>query len=111
MQEKFQNDVQLREMASMLADYWLTKKDICKMFDLKNERCARAKVSEIAQELPVISSSHREGYKIATDKDDLDLLIRADNEIKSRIIELEKRRIPLQEAIQKRKVASQNKEK
>ncbi len=107
-EDKFENDAQLREMASMLADYWLSKGDICKMFHIGNERVARAKVSVIAQKLPVISSSKREGYKIATDEDAIELLIRADNEIKSRIEELEKRRKPLQEAIQKRKVAGES---
>ena len=106
---KFENDVQLKAMAEMLANYWLKKEEICKMFDLGSTRAAREKVSVIASELPVISSSKREGYKVATDVDSIELLEQADRELASRIKELEKRRKPLQRAIAKRKKAEQEK--
>ncbi len=101
--EKFKNDTQLKQMAEMLADYWLTKAEIRKIFDLKNERQARYKVAEIASELPVISSSKRPGYKVATFEDETYLLERANNEIESRIRELRKRQKPLKKEIQRRK--------
>lgn len=109
MKEKFKDDVQLRQMAEMLADYWLKKEEICRMFQLKNTRQARLKVSEIADQLPVISSSQREGYKVATDEDDISLLERANNELESRIKALKKRQQPLKKEIARRKKMSNEK--
>lgn len=104
---KFKDDCQLREMAEMLASYWLKKEDICKMFNIENTRTAREKISIIANELPVISSSKREGYKVATETDNIELLKRADRELESRIKALQKRRKPLKKEIAKRSAASE----
>ena len=82
---KFENDVQLKAMAEMLAGFWLKKEEVCRMFDLGSTRAAREKISLIANELPVISSSKREGYKVATATDDISLLECADRELESRI--------------------------
>lgn len=100
--EYFKDDVKLQEMTEMLKKYWLQKNEICRMFDLTNERRTREKISQIAQVYPVISSSKRQGYKVASESDDIELLKESDRELESRIRELKKRRKPLQREIAKR---------
>lgn len=99
---KFKNDEQLKEMAEVLASHWMTKVEIKELFNFQNIRHVRRRVEEIANVLPVISSSSRPGYKIANETDTTEEIKRADRELELKIKALQARRKPLQRELKRR---------
>lgn len=69
----------------------------------RKERQLRKLLSQIAQKLPVVSTSDSKGYFIAKSKDDLEAVEHQWAELSSRIEELEKRIKPLLEFREKYK--------
>lgn len=104
MKEKFQNNQQLREMAEILASHWMTKPEIIRLFNFKTEREARRNIEKIANHYPVISTSTRAGYKVATNDDCTEMLKLADKELELKIKALQARREPLRAEIRRREM-------
>lgn len=100
--EKFKDNNQLKEMAEILARRWMTKKEIMTMFNFNDERPARRSVEKIARELPVISTSTKAGYKVATQEDTTEILKLADKELELKIKALQARRKPLKRELKRR---------
>lgn len=89
---------ELKLVAELLADRWMDKLTIGGVLNLC-ERHARDRVATVAQKHPVIFSSSRKGYKIATGVKDLQLVKATINEIESRIKQLRKRVRPLKKFV------------
>jgi hypothetical protein len=85
----------LNKMYKLLKEKFYTKKELMEIFNL-GERQIRMMIAEISHRFPVISTSGTNaGYKIATSKDDLELVEQTWGELSSRIEETEKRIAPL----------------
>jgi hypothetical protein len=85
----------LNKMYKLLKEKFYTKKELMEIFNL-GERQIRMMIAEISHRFPVISTSGTNaGYKIATSKDDLELVEQTWGELSSRMTETEKRIAPL----------------
>lgn len=85
----------LNMMYKLLKERYYTKPELMAIFHL-GERQIRMMIAEISHRFPVISTSGTNaGYKIATSKEDLDLVEQTWGELSSRIEETEKRIAPL----------------
>jgi hypothetical protein len=76
-----------------------TKEEICEFigwdFNTSNERRIRELISSIAKVKPIIATSNKRGYKVATSEEDLAEVVHQWRELDSRIEELAERRKPL----------------
>ena len=87
----------LNSMYRLLKQRFYTKKELMQVFNT-GERQIRMMVSHISHRAPVISiSGDNAGYKVATSKEDLELVEASWAELSSRIEELNKRIVPLME--------------
>lgn len=85
----------LNQMYKLLKNRFHTKQELIQIFGL-GERQIRMLISEISHRFPVISiSGDNKGYKIATTKEDLELVEHTWAELSSRMEEIEKRIKPL----------------
>lgn len=85
----------LNSMYKMIAKRFYTKQELMDIFGI-GERQVRIMITEISHKVPVISSSGtNSGYKVATSKEELELVEATWGELSSRIEELEKRIMPL----------------
>lgn len=85
----------LNSMYRLLKQRFYTKKELMQVFNI-GERQIRMMVSQISHRAPVISTSgDNAGYKVATSKEDLELVEASWAELSSRIEELTKRIMPL----------------
>lgn len=85
----------LNRMYFLLKERYYTKQELMEIFGL-GERQIRMLITEISHRFPVIStSSTNNGYKIATNADDLEGIEHTWKELISRVEEIEKRVKPL----------------
>ena len=73
----------------------VTKDEICRLFNLSNERTARDLIKLVAVKVPVISTSDAKGYRLAKTAQDLADVDHTAAELSSRIEELDRRLAPL----------------
>ena len=91
----------IQEKANRLYEYlktqddYVTKEQIGRVLEIKNERSVREVISLLATKKPILSKSNSKGYKLAKTVEDLEDLKNVWMEIDSRIEELEKRKEPL----------------
>ena len=98
----------LNSMYRLLKQRFYTKKELMQVFNT-GERQIRMMVSHISHRAPVISiSGDNAGYKVATSKEDLELVEASWAELSSRIEELNKRIVPLMEFREKIKSEAKN---
>ena len=85
----------LNSMYKLLKQRFYTKKELMEIYGT-GERQIRMMISHISHKMPVISiSGDNAGYKVATTREDLQLVEASWAELSSRIEELTKRIIPL----------------
>ena len=102
------NLTNIQEKANRLFEYlktqddYVTKEQIGRVLEIKNERSVREVISLLATKKCIISKSNSKGYKLAKSIDDLEDVKNAWMEIDSRIEELEKRKEPLIRFYEKR---------
>lgn len=90
----------LNELYKLLRERSWTKQELMRYFGT-GERQVREMVSEIAKRRPVISVSNGSGYKVAVTPEEVSLATHAWREIDSRIRQLEERRQPLIEFVER----------
>ena len=85
----------LNRMYALLKERFYSKQELMEIFGL-GERQVRMMITEISHRFPIISTSGtNSGYKLATSKEDLELVKNSWAELSSRMEELEKRIKPL----------------
>lgn len=85
----------LNKMYKLLRERFYTKQELIDIFGT-GERQVRMMITEVSHKVPVISTSGTNaGYKVATTKEDLELVENSWAELSSRCEELEKRIKPL----------------
>jgi hypothetical protein len=85
----------LNKMYKLLKERFYTKQELIDIFGT-GERQVRMMITEVSHKVPVISTSGTNaGYKVATTKEDLELVENSWAELSSRCEELEKRIKPL----------------
>ena len=91
----------LNDLYRLLKTRYYTKQELMNIFEV-GERQVREMISLLSHKVPVISTSGSNlGYKVATDKVDLDLVRYSCAELESRVNEIEKRKKPLMDFIDK----------
>jgi biotin operon repressor len=85
----------LNRMYALLKERFYSKQELMEIFGL-GERQIRMMITEISHRFPIISTSGtNSGYKLATSKEDLELVEHTWGELSSRVEELQKRIEPL----------------
>jgi hypothetical protein len=91
----------IQERANQLYEYlktqddYVTKEQIGSYLGIDNERSVREVISLLATKKPILSKSNSKGYKLAKSIKDLDDAINVWCELDSRMEELNKRRTPI----------------
>lgn len=91
----------IQERANKLYEYlktqddYVTKEQIGAYLGIDNERSVREVISLLATKKPILSKSNSKGYKLAKSVKDIDDAINVWCELDSRIEELNKRRTPI----------------
>lgn len=95
----------IKERANELFKYLIskevvTKKQICEdlfnwNWNTSNERRIREIISTLAQVKPIIATSDSKGYKLAKSKEDAEDILHQFAELSSRVVELQKRIVPI----------------
>lgn len=91
----------IQERANKLYEYlktqddYVTKEQIGAYLGIDNERSVREVISLLATKKPILSKSNSKGYKLAKSVKDLDDAINVWTELDSRMEELNKRRTPI----------------
>jgi hypothetical protein len=97
----------IQERANKLYEYlktqddYVTKEQIGKVLEIKNERSVREVISLLATKKPILSKSNSKGYKLAKSVKDLNDAINVWCELDSRIEELNKRRTPIVDFVER----------
>jgi hypothetical protein len=98
----------LNKMYALLKERFYSKQELMGIFGL-GERQIRMMITEISHRFPIISvSGSNLGYKLATSKEDLELVEHTWGELSSRMEEIEKRIKPLIKFIDKIKKGRNN---
>ena len=85
----------LNQMYFLLKERFYTKNELMEIFNL-SDRQIRMIIEEISHRYPIISTSGTNaGYKLATTKEDLELVEHTWGELTSRMESIEKRILPL----------------
>lgn len=91
----------LNDLYRLLKTRYYTKEQLMEIFEV-GERQIREMISILSHKVPVISTSGTNlGYKVAYSKEDLEVARNACAELDSRINEIEKRKKPLMDFIDK----------
>jgi two-component SAPR family response regulator len=91
----------LNDLYRLLRTRYYTKQELMNVFET-GERQIREMISTLSHKVPIISTSGSNmGYKVAIDKTDLDVARYSCGELESRINEIEKRKKPLMDFIDK----------
>ena len=75
----------------------LLKKQLVRQYNI-HERQIRLYISELASEMPIIALSHKKGYRLATEDDEIEIQ-KAIKELTHRQEKLELRKRPLREKL------------
>ena len=106
----------IQERANKLYEYlktqddYVTKEQIGAYLGIDNERSVREVISLLATKKPILSKSNSKGYKLAKSVKDLNDATNVWLELDSRIEELNKRRTPIIEFVEriKRRLKNDN---
>lgn len=91
----------LNDLYRLLKTRYYTKQELMEVFET-GERQIRDMISTLSHKVPVISTSGTNmGYKVATCKEDLENARYSCAELESRVNEIEKRKKPLMDFIDK----------